>query len=230
VALRRTTRERFPRRLVFAMKVEKKTFDQEALIDFTRDFATTQDFDIQPIAFIQGFNQNGILHFHNGNVRFSLAFIEAYLLAAKLADNPTAAAAYFDPAADDFDGAAFDLYAEIRPDRAVTERIVKAVADAIGVNALSPDAPHILLTNDLNPALLRDSAVLAALQKNLASAADDVRSGLRATTANGSSSTSTTVYATQASRACEAPVTAGAQRRRAAPRSPGSWRRPCERL
>jgi len=177
IPLSRTTRSRFLRKLVFAMKVEKSVFNQTQLIDFTGNFAKQHDFNIDPIAFIQAFVEKGILHFDNDLVRFSLPFIESYLLAVELAHSPEAATKYFDPSNSSFDLATFDLYAEIGADTSVILKIF----DALEANKTSLKSPggrdHVLLTDELQPAMIRRPERLEALRASVRKAAEDVQKG-----------------------------------------------------
>jgi hypothetical protein len=80
VNLSRTTRSRFLRKLAVSLNLEKRSYAQSELIEFTKAFSGYHDFDIDPLEFIQGFINKGILHFENDSVRFSLPFIASYLL------------------------------------------------------------------------------------------------------------------------------------------------------
>ncbi len=84
VQLNRTTRTTFLRKLTVKLNVEKASFTQSELIDYTRNFADIYDFDIDPLLFVNDFVAKGILTFANDRVRFALPFIEKYLLATAL--------------------------------------------------------------------------------------------------------------------------------------------------
>lgn len=178
VALSRSTRERFLRRLMIEMHVEKKTFDQAALLQRVKDFAAKHDFDIDPLAFINGFVDQGIMHWESDRVHISLPFIESYLLAAELAADPKSAAAYFDLNDVWIDMATFDLYAEIGASDAIVEAIFAALDTSTGALELKKDDDHILLGESISPPNIRKPEKTETLRKRLKSAAQAVRDGL----------------------------------------------------
>ncbi len=151
ITLSRTTRSRFLSNLAIEMDVEKRSFSQATLIKFTKDFATKFDFEIEPLKFVQNFVEKGILRFDDNNVSFTLPFIRSYLLASALNKDPSLAAKYFAPSIDDFDFAAFDLYAELGASDAVVGSIVeklKSHATSLGEKSAA------ILSNDLRPNLV----------------------------------------------------------------------------
>lgn len=174
VSLSRTTRSRFLRHLSLALKVEKRAFTQEDLVRFTREFSAKYDFDIDPLAFIHSFAEKGILHFEDNAVRFSLPFIESYLLAAELRESPDVALRYFQ-LDDSFDITTFDLYAELGASPAIIDALLKSVEQSI--KDLQPVTPsdHILLTDEVRPVLLGKPDRIEALQKMLNKTAEDVK-------------------------------------------------------
>ena len=180
VALSRSTRERFLRRLVIDMHVEKRTFDQAALIQRVREFADKHDFDIDPMAFVQGFIEQGIMHFEAGRVQISLPFIESYLLAAELAADPKNAEAYFDLDDVYFDLATFDLYAEIGASEAFVARVFEKLEASTAALHLKTDSDHILLGESVSPPNIRKPERTKALRARLKSAAEAVQDGLEA--------------------------------------------------
>lgn len=180
VALSRSTRERFLRRLVVDMHVEKRTFDQPALIQRVKDFAQKHDFDIDPMAFVQGFVDQGIMHFESDRVHISLPFIESYLLAAELADDPVSAAAYFDLGDQHFDLATFDLYSEIGASANFVDSVFVALTHSTGALRLTKDDDHILLGESILPPNIRKPERAKALRNRLKNAAEAVRSGMDA--------------------------------------------------
>lgn len=177
VSLSRTTRSRFLSDLVVELKLEKRQYDQSGLVARVRTFAEQQDFDIDPLAFIKGFEDKGIIHFENNRVEFSLPFIEHYLFAKKLAENEHLAAKYFDFTGDAFDPQIFDMYAELGPSEEIKVRVSELLdASIISLKSLASDE-HILLTNEINPAINRSLKTADTLQKNLKRAIDDVQTG-----------------------------------------------------
>ena len=96
ITLSRTTRSRFLRQLVLELNVNKKNFNEAALVEYTAEFASHYDFDIKPITFIEEFTKSGILFFDGDRVRVAIPFIESFLLAQELASKPDIAVQYFD--------------------------------------------------------------------------------------------------------------------------------------
>jgi nucleoside phosphorylase len=131
VQLGRTTRELFLRSLAYEIKVEKKTFNEAELVEFTRIISDKKDYGIDPLIFVNSFIENGILNFQGGKVSFSLAFIESYLLAKELSLNDEAADQYFDLHSDNFDSDAFDLYVETAPSDAIVRKVTSQLDNSI---------------------------------------------------------------------------------------------------
>lgn len=177
VALSRSTRARFLRRLVVEIHVEKRSFDEAALITFTREFADLHDFDIESLAFISGFVDQGILHFESNRVHVSLPFIESYLLASELAANPDLAFRYFDLNDMLFDMATFDLYSEIGAAPELVERIVTALDNSTAQLAAKNEGEHVLLGESISPVSIRRPERAENLRKRLKTAAEAVRDG-----------------------------------------------------
>ncbi len=177
IALSRTTRAKFLRKLVVEICVEKRSFEQDTLVTFTRDFARLFDFDINPLLFINAFIEQGILHFDNDKIKFSLPFIESYLLASELSLDKDLADKYFDLSDQNFDLATFDLYAEIGASEQIISRIQEAigtVSDSLGYS----NGEHILVGESISPINLRHPERMEILKNRLAKAADDVRQGM----------------------------------------------------
>jgi hypothetical protein len=110
----------------------------------------------------------------SGNAQIILPFIEAYLLATALQQLPIEAMKYFNPAVEEFDQFAFDIYAELGPDPSVVSAINDALAELALDLAIGEDRPHILLTDEIQPRGLHAVARLDRLQKRLESAFEDV--------------------------------------------------------
>jgi nucleoside phosphorylase len=177
VSLSRSTRARFLRKLVVEMRVEKRSFSQAELVAFTKEFAERHDFDIDPLAFITAFVDQGILHFESERVHVSLPFIESYLLAAELAADSTKAIAYFDLNDHLFDTVTFDLYAEIGASEALIEAIVSAARGSSQVLSNRNSSQHILLTEEIQPSNLKRPERADALRKRLRGAVQAVQEG-----------------------------------------------------
>jgi nucleoside phosphorylase len=177
ITLSRSTRARFLRQLVVAMKVEKRNFSEELLIGYTQEFARRHDFDIKPIAFIQAFVDQGILHFADDRVHFSLPFIQSYLLAAELATDARNAEKYFRLEDTSFDLATFDLYAEIGASRELTEKVHTSLLESVDELPARAEETPILLTDQIAPSNMRNLGRAEAIRKRLQKATEDVNSG-----------------------------------------------------
>lgn len=175
VRLSRTTREQFLTELVYAIKVERKSFDQSSLVKFAEDVANNYDYAIDPLKFISGFTENGILHFDGPSVQFTLPFMEAYLLAKCLVARPSEAHRYFDPAHPYFDMSAFSIYAELGPDKAVVSQLSASLDASIAELEAACGTEHVLLGKKVNPVLLRKNRKATELQKRIKEAASDIR-------------------------------------------------------
>jgi len=175
VALSRTTRARFLQLLVVEIHVEKRTFNQVQLVRRVQEFADKHDFAIDPLSFIKGFVDHGILHFENDQTKISLPFVESYLLANELSRRPQQAKNYFDFSKDPFDLATFDLYAEIGPSPELVEIIISELQASIASVTLDNDKDHILLGDSISPAILRRPERAEVLRNRLAGAQAAVR-------------------------------------------------------
>ncbi|MDR6289068.1 nucleoside phosphorylase [Inquilinus ginsengisoli] len=176
ITLSRTTRSRFLRKLVIETNVEKRNFSQADLIGFTKEFSELFDFAINPMKFIQSFVDQGILHFDaSDNARFSLPFIESYLLASELSQKPEIAISYFDFSSQDFDYATFDLYSEIGASDEVVGRYLAHLQKSIDKVLIPEGQKHILLADRIHPPMLDNPSRMQALQRRLHKAIDDVQ-------------------------------------------------------
>ncbi|WND54015.1 hypothetical protein L1A21_09710 [Rhodopseudomonas palustris] len=176
VALSRTTRLRYLKRLAIALNVEKHSFSQEETVAFTRSFSTEFDFGIDPLAFVNSFVDAGILHFKNDRVGFSLPFIESYVLASALASEPQTAARHF-VLGPDFNMNCFDLYAEIGASDHVVCRIIEGLEETLSEWGLKADETHILLTDKVRPSMMSRPEQIEAIQKRLQRTAEDIEHG-----------------------------------------------------
>ncbi|WP_454796900.1 5'-methylthioadenosine/S-adenosylhomocysteine nucleosidase family protein [Novosphingobium lindaniclasticum] len=176
VSLGRTTRARFLRSLALEMKLEKRSFDQVALVSFTKEFADRHDFDIDPFAFLRGFEDQGIIHFESDRVQISLPFIESYLLAVELAAKPGAAERYF-VINEDFDFATFDLYAEIGASPGIFGRVYEELDAAANELKAGNNEEPILLGEGIAPANIRKRDATERLKKRLQTAVEAVKNG-----------------------------------------------------
>jgi hypothetical protein len=95
IALSRKTREKFLAEIVFLIRVECKSFTESQLTTYAEAFAKKFDFSISPSRFISAFIDNRILHVEGEFVRFTLPFMESYLLAKRLKENDADAVQIF---------------------------------------------------------------------------------------------------------------------------------------
>lgn len=171
ITLSRTTRSKFLRQLVVEINVNKISFSEAELVEYTSKFANHYDFDIKPISFIEEFIKSGILFFDNDQVRVAIPFIENFLLAQELAARPAVAKQYFDLNNYDFDLATFDLYCEIQP----SSQLVDDVIQMLEISVENFDGmEHILLSDRIDPSSLIAVDKLGALQNRIEKAAKDI--------------------------------------------------------
>jgi len=177
IRLSRTTRAAFLRSLVVQQKVEKKVFSEESLVAFANDLSDEFDYGINATLFVAGFIEKGIIYVDDGVARISLPFVESYLLASELVSQPDLARRYFvNHLLDDFDYLTFDLYAELGPSRQVVDWATGALQSDVEGGAL-PGDKHVLLSGELNPAMLRNPARVTALGKRVSAAREALESG-----------------------------------------------------
>ncbi|MBB2792877.1 UNVERIFIED_ORG: nucleoside phosphorylase [Rhizobium pisi] len=168
IALSRTTRSRFLRNLVVELKVERRTFSQAQLVEYTETFSKLYDFAIDPLRFIQAFVDKGIIHFDNiGYVKFSLPFVENYLLASELSLKNELADRYYDFKASDFDFQSFDLYCEIGASDDLVRNYLGLMDDLLAQFKLDDDDNHLLLSDKIHSVMLGSQDRLHMLQKKI---------------------------------------------------------------
>lgn len=176
VSLTRTTRLIFLQGLAVEMEVEKRSFSQAELIDFTKNFSSEFDFGIDPLAFIKSFVDAGILHFTDDKAEFSLPFIKAYVLARRLVEEPTLAYRYF-YSSTEIDLQTFDLYAELGPSGKVVDEVVTRLKTAVSDYAINEGETHVLLTDRVRPALMKNPEQIDVIQRRLRKTAEDIEHG-----------------------------------------------------
>lgn len=177
VKLSRTTRAKFLRTIAVEIHIEKRLFNQAELIEFAKTFADLKDFEIDPIAFVGSFVDSGVLHFENDEAKFSLPFIESYLLAVELVESPDKAKVYFDLSQSIFDVGTFDLYAELGASEDVVNSVIDAMAASVENFGLAEDEVHALLKEDIRPSSMKSLQRLEGLQKSMQRTAEEVRQG-----------------------------------------------------
>lgn len=171
VRMSRTYRANFLRQFVVNVNVEKRNYTQAELVACAQQLSDEYDYGLNALSFIASFEEQGILHFESGYARITLPFVESYLLADELAKNPDLAARYFDVMSDDIDLLTLDLYAEIGPDPALVARVAESLEAALAAVQTSFDE-HILLSNKIFPAFIKNQAQLVSIQNQLRTAKD----------------------------------------------------------
>ena len=177
IRLSRTTRAAFLRSLVVQQKVEKTVFSEERLVAFAKSLSDEFDYGINPTLFVAGFIEKGIIYIDDNVAKISLPFVESYLLAAELVNQPELAERYFaNQLLDDFDYLTFDLYAELGPSRSIVDWATGALQEALASEVV-PGDKHVMLSGELNPAMLRNPARVTALGKRVTAARAALESG-----------------------------------------------------
>lgn len=176
VTLSRTTRSRFLRNLVVELKVEMRSFSQAGLVEFTEKFSKLYDFAINPLKFVQAFVDKGIIHFDViGNVKFSLPFVENYLLASELSLKKDLADRYYNLSSPDFDFQSFDIYCEIGASDNLIRNYMILMDDLLSQFKLDDGEEHLLLSDKIHPAMLGSQDRLQMLQSKVAQAQQDIK-------------------------------------------------------
>lgn len=174
VALSRTTREKFLAALVFEISVEKRSFSEPDLIKYADAFAKRFDFPVSPTRFVATFIAKGILHFEADKVRFTLPFMESYLLAKRLNDVPDIAMQYFNVYDPFFDVETFTISAELGMSNSFVSSLLGAMDVSITTLKERASKPWVLAGDTIVPPLLEQQDRLAALEKRLHKAVTDV--------------------------------------------------------
>ena len=173
VRLSRTTRASFLKKLAVDVLVEKRRFSRSELVQYAEDMSTEYDYGIQPISFINSFEEKGLIHFEAGSVSITLPFMRSYLLASALSENEALAVRYFDASNDDFDLLTFDLYCELGPSGTVQAAIVAALSAAMSDPMLAYEQ-HTLLSGAVYPRILKTPARINSLQRRITAARQDL--------------------------------------------------------
>lgn len=174
LTLSRTTREKFLTLLAFEMKVNKTSFTEAQLTNFASQFAIKFDYKISPVRFCAAFIDNRILYVEGGKIRFTLPFMECFLLAKKLHEEPQHACTYFHFGDNSFDVSTFKLYAEL----GVADELVKNLSNRLDISIAdirtSTRLPPTIISNDIQPALLSKNERVNGMKKRLERAISDV--------------------------------------------------------
>jgi hypothetical protein len=172
ISLSRTTREKFPTEIAYRTNTRGEHLTESQVTVLASEFAQQFDFGIAPARFVSAFFEN------NGNVTFTLPFVERHLLAKRLIDDPEIATAYFSLDSDIFDYETFTLYAEIGAAPKIAQKVQERLDDIIAELERGRANTPILLSRELAPALLRSrEKALKSLRECLEQAEKDVRLG-----------------------------------------------------
>lgn len=174
VSLSRSTRERFLLRLAVELRVNKRALSEADTISLAKEFAIEFDFPIDPLKFVFGFVDKGILGFPDGRVQFYLPFMEHYLIADYLRSSPRAAEGYFDIDDESFDYTTFDLYAEMGAHQTIVDKVLLRLKEGIDRLQNQSSDLHILLSNNVRPKLLSRPEMISLTQKRVTEALADI--------------------------------------------------------
>lgn len=172
--LSRSTRERFLRRLVLICAQEG--VNERDLISIADEFLKEFKFSVSPIEFVEPFLKSGLIYFVDDKLRFSHPYLESYLLAQGLRDDPDKAREYFKPSSD-FNYYAFDLYCEIGPSAEVIDGVLKFVDEAISAGVKVSGGEHAYNESQLKLTTLANRGQLRSYQKGLGAQAKRLADG-----------------------------------------------------
>lgn len=165
LSLSRTTRERFLKRLVVAM-IDSEEMDNSRLAAIAISFLDEYKFDVPQAEFLEPFFRAGLLYHVGGIVRFTHPYLESYLLAQALRDDPGLARRYFDPSSQ-FNLYAFDLYCEMGPDESVIIRIREEASKSLGEAHREYPKGHVFLERKTGLASISTPKQIASLRLGL---------------------------------------------------------------
>lgn len=169
--LSRTTRERFLKGVVIEMATTKNPVDEARLLEMAKDFLDEHIFSTSPGEFITPFFEMGLLYRAFGKVFFAHPYLESYLLAQALRENPLAASDYFQPSASFYNYYTFDLYCEMGPAAPVINAILEHANEALKAANTVYGSEHVY-TEQRKLVALSSSKQLVNLSKGMMDAAD----------------------------------------------------------
>lgn len=170
--LSRTTRERFLKSVVVEMARAHHVIDDARLLSLASTFLSEGLFPTPAPDFLTPFFDIGLLYRSNGAILFTHPYLESYLLAQALRDNPEVAKTYFDPAAERFNYYAFDLYCEMGPSADVVEHVM-SYGHGVCASALEAyPGEHIYVDSEQRLTALHSPRQLMSLSGSLMAAAD----------------------------------------------------------
>ena len=166
-SLSRTTRERFLRRLVLEVSCSDDGLSDEHLSAMAQEFLKEYAFDVNQTEFLSPFFEMGILYLANGKIQFTHPYLESYLLAEALRENPEAAKAYFNPHRLMFNFYAYDLYCELGPDAGVVDAIQSFAENVLTESSRNYPDPHVYIEKGKSLTALSNAGQLAGLTQGL---------------------------------------------------------------
>lgn len=176
LSLSRSTRERFLRRLILEIVRLKRPITSSELSAVARKFLDEFGFEVHESEFLQPLFQIGILYQSSGDVRFSHPYLESYLLAQALRDDPEQARIHFDPSGDTFNHYGFDIYCELGPDPVVIENVLNFASAASGSGRSLFGDEHAFNSAKDQLASLSAPLQIASMSKGLMKAAEKMES------------------------------------------------------
>jgi hypothetical protein len=115
-----------------------------------------------------------MLRHEDGPIKFTLPFIESYLLAVRPRDLPDLADQYFSTTKANFDYRTFTLYVELGPSSRIVQFISAALDASIALFETRPPQDSALLDPAIRPAILAKHEQLGAVQQRIQQATEDV--------------------------------------------------------
>lgn len=174
VSLSRTKRTEFLSEVAKSIHVDKDIVDRNYLIDKLEKLSETHDYDIDPIGFIDTFQKCGVLHFEDGILKFSITYVEQYLLAKSLVQDESAACSYFNLDDFGFDPQVFDIYCEMKPHNKLKDKLFEEIKKAEERLSKFIGAERVLLTNEIEPRKITSQRNFDNLVKDLQNLHDGV--------------------------------------------------------
>lgn len=182
--LSRTTRERFLKLIVLTVVTSGKQMTDAALGELANNFLKEHRFDLNQSEFLSPFFKIGLIYQAGGEIHFTHPYLESYLVAQSLRENPSTAKEYFDPERETFNYYAFDLYCEMGPCSEVVSAVVSYANTTLQKAGSAYSDPHVYIETGRKIAALSNPGQLSSLASGLSSTAkkferqdqdDDVR-------------------------------------------------------
>ena len=174
--LSRTTRERFLKEIVIRMTAPGAVFNDATLLDAANKFLRDGLLPTPGPDFLRPFFEIGLLYRSNDLIFFTHPYLESYLIARSLKDDPEKARSYFDPNNEVFNYYAFDLYCELGPDHEIIANVLGHARSSVA-NAckIFPDR-HVYLDTTRRLTSLTNRHQLVNLTQGLMASAEKLES------------------------------------------------------